>query len=139
MPNFSKSSQQKLNTCHHKLVFLFETVVEKYDCTILEGARPDSKQNQLYKAGRSKKKGGQSKHNQSPSLAVDSSPYPIPKEWGEKDFKELAKFYHFAGYVKGTAARLGIKIRWGGDWNSNNKFNDQKFDDLVHFELLELC
>lgn len=136
MPNFFKISQQKLNTCHHNLVFLFEAVVKEYDCTILVGMRSDAKQNELYKAGRSKKKGGKSKHNQSPSLAVDVSPYPIPKDWGQKDVKELARFYHFVGYVKATADMLGIKIRCGADWNGNKIFNDQGFDDLVHFELV---
>ena len=29
---------------------------------------------------------------------------------------------------------MGIKIRWGGDWDSDTQVNDNKFDDLVHFE-----
>jgi hypothetical protein len=42
---------------------------------------------------------------------------------------------YFAGYVKGIAMMLGIPIRWGGDWNSNNDLKDNNFDDLPHFEL----
>ena len=43
----------------------------------------------------------------------------------------------FAGYVQGVAEQLGIKIRWGGDWDSDFDFKDQTFNDLVHFELRE--
>ena len=39
-----------------------------------------------------------------------------------------------AGLVLGIAAVFGIKIRWGGDWDSDNDLNDQKFMDLAHFE-----
>jgi len=28
-----------------------------------------------------------------------------------------------------------MKIRWGGDWDMDTQTKDNKFDDLVHFEL----
>lgn len=133
MPKFSSSSSGKLNTCRESLQRLFEEVVKKHDCIILEGHRNEEKQYKLYKAGKSKVRA--SKHNHLPSRAVDVSPYPIPDKWGEKDFKEKAKFYYFAGIVMGTAEQLGINIRWGGNWDGDDSFNDQVFDDLVHFEI----
>jgi peptidoglycan L-alanyl-D-glutamate endopeptidase CwlK len=30
---------------------------------------------------------------------------------------------------------MGIKIRWGGDWDSDGDINDNRFDDLVHVEI----
>jgi peptidoglycan L-alanyl-D-glutamate endopeptidase CwlK len=36
-----------------------------------------------------------------------------------------------------VANTLGIKIRWGGDWNGDLQFRDEKFKDLPHFELVE--
>jgi len=30
---------------------------------------------------------------------------------------------------------MGMKIRWGGDWDMDTQTKDNKFDDLVHFEL----
>ncbi len=30
------------------------------------------------------------------------------------------RFYFFAGIVKGIAWELGIGVRWGGDWDSDN-------------------
>jgi peptidoglycan L-alanyl-D-glutamate endopeptidase CwlK len=135
MPRFSSSSLGNLTTCHPYLQLLFNTVIKEYDCKVLEGHRSPERQQELLKQGATKVKF--SNHNYKPSLAVDVSPYPIPNKWGEKDFKELAKFYHFAGFVKGVAFKLGIDIRWGGDWDGDKDFNDQSFDDLVHFELLD--
>ncbi len=134
MPKFSKTSKTRLSTCASDLQRLFNAVVKTYDCTILEGHRDPKRQEKLYFTGKSKIKRG--KHNDTPSNAVDVSPYPIPNKWGEDNFKELAKFYHFAGFVLAKAEELKIKIRWGGDWDSDKEFTDQNFNDLVHFELL---
>ncbi len=46
----------------------------------------------------------------------------------------MGQFYHFAGYVEGTADAHRIPIRWGGDWDRDHCLSDQTFDDLVHFE-----
>lgn len=135
MPKFSKISKERLATCHEDLQKLFNEVVKEYDCSIIEGYRDKERQKELYHQGKSKIKEG--KHNKNPSLAVDVVPYPIPDRWGENNHKERAKFYHFAGYVKGIAQSMGLKIRCGCDWDSDNDFNDQRFDDLVHFELLK--
>ena len=40
-------------------------------------------------------------------------------------------------YVLGIASQMGLNIRWGGDWNQDTKTKDNKFDDLVHFEIKE--
>lgn len=134
MPEFSKKSKDHLATCHADLAWLFSIVVQNYDCMVLEGYRTPERQAELQKTGKSKLKEG--KHNEFPSFAIDVSPYPIPDKWGDKDWKERTKFYHFAGYVKATAHSLGLEVRWGGDWDSDNDFKDQTFDDLVHFELI---
>ena len=49
--------------------------------------------------------------------------------------KDLAIWYGFGFYVLATGRSMGINIRWGGDWNSDFRINDQTFDDLCHFEL----
>jgi peptidoglycan L-alanyl-D-glutamate endopeptidase CwlK len=36
----------------------------------------------------------------------------------------------------GIAAKMGIKIRWGGDWDRDEELHDQTFFDLPHFELI---
>ncbi len=62
-------------------------------------------------------------------MAVDIAPYPI-------DWKDHKRFYYLAGIVKGVASQMGIKVRWGGDWDSDNDLNDQSFMDLGHFEIV---
>ena len=128
MPEFSASSRIKLNSCNKQLQTLFEAVICKFDCTILEGYRSQERQEEMYRQGLSKVKPGFSKHNVNPSNAVDVAPYPI--DWNDK-----VRFYYFAGYVKGLSHYLNIPIRWGGDWDGDNDLHDQTFMDLVHFEL----
>ena len=129
MYSFSKSSQIKLSSCHRNLQELFSEVIKVYDCTVIQGWRSNEEQNEYFRTGRSKLKAGQSKHNASPSLAVDVVPCPI-------DWHDYNRFYHFSGIVRGIASSLKIPIRWGGDWDSDNNFKDQTFHDLPHFELL---
>ena len=92
----------------------------------------------MYRLKRSKVQWPNSKHNLTPSLAIDATPYPIPKNWGEDHWKDKARFYEFAAVIRYEAKRLGVKIRWGGDWDGDYDYRDQVFDDLVHFELVEV-
>ena len=149
MSVLSIRSQDKLDTCNADLVRLFNEVIKGYDCTILCGRRDKQEQEQAYIDKKSKVRYPHSPHNRYPSMGIDVSPYPIPKNWGriswdlipkkhrkiiQKEIKELHKFYHFNGYVKGIAGCNDIPIRQGHDWDSDNEFNDQSFDDLVHVE-----
>lgn len=130
MPSFGKSSKSRLATCHPKLQELFNEVVKNYDCSILQGTRTKEEQDEFFSTGRSKVQYPNSKHNKTPSMAVDVAPYPI-------DWNNTNRFYHFAGYVNGVADSMGITIRFGGDWDSDKDFSDQTFNDLPHFEILE--
>jgi peptidoglycan L-alanyl-D-glutamate endopeptidase CwlK len=105
-------------------------VIEGYDCTIICGHRDEDDQNALFKSGSSRVKWPNSKHNPKISLAVDVAPHPI-------DWTNTRRFYHFAGYVQARADAMGIKIRWGGDWDGDKDLDDQKFFDLIHFEFVE--
>ena len=136
MPEFGKTSRERLETCHPNLQIIMNDVVKIFDITILQGHRTPEEHAKYLKEGRTKVEYQDSKHSRNPSLAVDIAPWPIPRDWGEHSFKGLARFYYMAGIVKGIAQSRNIKIRWGGDWNGNNIFTDQKFDDLVHFELI---
>ena len=108
---------------------VFNEVIKHFDCIIVTGYRTKEEQDDHYVSGRSKVKYPNSKHNTSPSLAVDAAPYPI--NWNDRE-----RFNLFAGYVLGIAASRGIRLRWGGDWNRDTEVKDNKFDDLLHFELV---
>jgi len=140
MPEFSEHSSQRLRTCDARLQDLFNEVIAGYDCTILEGFRSEDRQQELFAAGRSQLHFPHSHHNREPARAVDVAPWPL--DWGtegtrEQREKARARFYHFAGYVQAVADAQGVGIRWGGDWDSDKAFDDQSFDDLAHFELLD--
>ena len=130
MPRFSTKSKSKLHSCDERLINLFNKVVKHFDCMVLEGQRGEEKQNAAYDKGNSKVRYPNGKHNQSPSVAVDVAPYPI--DWADRD-----RFHYFGGYVLGVAKQMGLNIRWGGDWNQDTQTKDNKFDDLVHFEIKE--
>ena len=132
MPRFSRKSRSKLEGIDARLVLLLEEVVKYFDITVIEGKRSQERQNQLVKEGKSKTKFG--KHVQ--GMAVDIAPYPI--DWNARD-----DFHYLGGFVLGIACKMGINIRWGGDWSSSSLAKEQRttkdnnFDDLVHFEIKE--
>jgi peptidoglycan L-alanyl-D-glutamate endopeptidase CwlK len=130
MPRFGTRSKSRLHTCDGRLQDLFTVVVKSFDCTVIEGYRGKEKQNAAYEKGNSKLKFPKGKHNKTPSIAVDVIPYPI--DWEDRD-----RMHYFAGFVLGIAKTMGLNIRWGGDWDQDTKTKDNKFDDLVHFEIKE--
>jgi|TARA_R110000751_G_scaffold98593_1_gene191722 peptidoglycan LD-endopeptidase CwlK len=132
MPRFGKRSKERLKGVDAKLQNVLNEVVKYFDITIIEGLRSQERQNELVAQGKSKTKFG--KHVD--GKAVDIAPYPI-------DWKARDDFHYLGGFVLGMAASMGIKIRWGGDWNASSLFKGQRttkdnnFDDLVHFEILD--
>ena len=151
MPQFSKKSLDRLQTCDAQLIKLFTNVIKKYDCSILYGHRNVDEQYRIFLKGRDlegniidKSKvvtycdgiNKLSEHNHFPSNAVDVV------KWNKTSphirFDDMEGHYHFGGYVMATAQKLGIKIIWGGDWDSDMDLHDQIFMDLLHFQLKEL-
>ena len=128
MPRFGKRSRKNLKTCDTRLQDLFSEVIKHFDCSVLVGFRDRDGQDTAFNSGHSTKKWPNSKHNSKPAIAVDVAPYPI-------DWKDRERFIYFGGVVKGFAYQLGLSLRWGGDWNNDTQLSDNKFDDLVHFEI----
>ena len=137
--SFSKRSMANLSTCHVRLQALALTVIKKRDCSVIEGFRDEYKQNELYKENLTQLKYPDSLHNHIPSKAIHLVPYPYP-EFNSDDpeikRKAYAEQYYFAGYVMAKAEEIGVDIRWGGDWDRDNNLQNNKFDDLCHFELI---
>jgi len=132
MPLFSKISLERLSSCHEKIIAVCNRVILTYDHSVICGFRNERDQNAAYASGASQKKFPFGNHNKLPSMAVDICPYPAPENTPRGRFE----FYYFAGYVMATANEMGIKLRWGGDWDSDKDLNEKQFDDLYHFELV---
>ena len=130
MPRFGKRSRSRLSTCDDRLQDLFKEVVKHFDCSVIQGHRGKADQNKAFDEGRSKLRYPDGNHNATPSKAVDVAPYPI--DWSDRD-----RFHYFSGFVLGIASQMGLKIRWGGDWDRDTQVKDNKFDDLPHFEIRE--
>ncbi len=128
MPSFSARSLEKLNTCDERLQKIMKEAIKHVDFTILEGHRDEETQNEYFRQGKSKLKYPKGKHNSIPSKAIDVAPYPI-------DWSDTRRFDHLAGIIVGIGLTMGIKLRWGGDWDGDYSFKDQTFHDLPHFEL----
>lgn len=107
---------------------IFQSVIAHVDCTVLEGHRPRERQDAAFARGQSTLRWPKSKHNHTPSLAIDAAPWPL-------DWEDRERFHLFGGIVLGVAKQKGIALRWGGDWNGDFHVRDNRFDDLVHFEL----
>jgi len=136
MSQFGTRSRGNLAECHPDLQILFETVVARFDCAVIEGHRPRAEQDRAFHAGRSKLQWPRSRHNRAPSFAADVVPWPV-------DWADTRRFYLFGGYVLGVAERLyaegrmSHRVRWGGDWDGDMVWRDQSFHDLPHFELAD--
>ncbi len=141
MPAYSRKSKERLETCEQDIQDIMNEVVKEYDNSILEGHRGEVKQNKYFANGTSRVEWPNGKHNSYPSKAIDAAPYPI--DWGEDGDratreKAIWRFIHFAGYVQAVALhKFGVKLRYGGDWDSDKLFDDQSFYDLVHFEIVD--
>jgi len=130
MSSFSAISNERLDTCDERLQRVFREVVKSFDCTILEGHRGKDLQDMYFSQGKSKVKWPNGEHNKQPSRAVDAMPYPV-------DWKDTKRMYFFAGFVLATALSMGVRLRWGGDWDSDKILSDQTFNDCPHYEILE--
>lgn len=130
MPSFGLRSINKLAECDDRLQKVFNEVIKHFDCSVLVGRRDEPTQEEMFHTGKSKLHWPDSKHNLNPSKAADVAPYPI-------NWKDRERFTYFAGFVLGIAASMGIKLRWGGDWDADTEVFDNGFDDLPHFEVVD--
>ncbi len=142
---FGRTSAARLATCDLRLQRIAHHTLETQvmDFTVICGARTLETQAELYKQGRFDSHPGsivtnvdgvrtRSKHNASPSLALDLAPYYD----GQVQWEDRQAFCVLAGIMLSAAAHLGHALRWGGDWDRDGNTRDQDLVDLPHFELL---
>jgi len=130
MPHFGTVSKRKLSQCDEKLQRIAYVSITGYGFTVVCGHRNEKDQTTAYENGFSKKKFPDSKHNSTPSKAFDV----IPDAGGWNAGRE--QFILMIGMIKGVALTLGIPIRCGIDFNSNNNLQDDNFIDSAHVELV---
>ena len=130
MYKFGKRSKSRLKGIDPRLREVLDELIKIMDVTIIEGVRSTEKQQEYFKKGKSKIDGIKKKGQHQIGKAVDLAPYPI--DWNDRD-----RFYYMGGMLRGIAHEMGVKIRWGGDWDGDGEIKDNSFDDLVHVELID--
>lgn len=135
MPTFGPESRKQLATCHPRLQWVLNDAIKYVDFSVLEGHRGEAAQNADYAKGVSKLRWPNGRHNATPSKAADIAPFPI--DWSNKT-TALARFLFVSGVIHVSAQRLGVKIRFGWDWNRNLDPRDESFLDWGHVELDEV-
>ena len=136
MHELSKSSIRHYETCHHQLQRLVTFVRAKRAIAVIRGYRSTDDQARAFRTGASNAKPGESKHNAYPSLAVDIAPVEALPLWAIRKDLSKEEWKAFGAEVMEIAKEHKINIRWGGDWDGDGDFTDQKLFDAVHFELL---
>lgn len=137
MAGLSNASEARLETCDNRIQLVIRRAAAAWPggLAVLEGHRGEEAQHAAFVAGKSKLDWPNGNHNSQPSRAVDAAPLD-PRVPGQVNWKDTRRFYLFGGFVLGLAAEMGIPLRWGGDWDRDSFVDDQKFNDLVHFELV---
>ncbi len=112
--------------------------MRRRDCSVVAGHRSHEEQDALYAQGRTapgkivtNAKAGQSKHNTSPSKAIDVIPWP--EKWSSPEaFTELSEIV-WEEWAKIDSQ--DFQLVWGGDWNGDRDPNDTDDWDKPHWEL----
>ena len=126
MPKFGKKSLANLKGVNTKLVNVLNQTIKHFDFSVIEGLRSLETQKEYIDKGVSKTM--DSKHLV--GRAVDIAPYPV-------DYDNIKRFIYLGGFILGVASQLGVKLRWGMDWDMDTYVKDTKFIDAGHFEMVE--
>ena len=130
---FGSSSLARLDTCDVRLQQVAKRALEdsSIDFGISCGHRGQAEQDECCAKGLSKTPWPTSKHNASPSRAFDF--FPVVD--GKADWNDIQKFKDVAHHILMTADAMGIRLRWGGDWDCDGVDNTKGFIDRPHIEL----
>ena len=135
MYKLSKASNDRLSTCDPRIQEIVKQSIKTspldFGIPRFGGMRTAEEQKKLFIQGLSQLDGTVRKSYHQTGLAFDIYAYVGKASWNAKHLTLIA------GHIIGTANRLGYKLTWGGDWDSDGDYSDQKFNDLVHFQLEE--
>jgi peptidoglycan L-alanyl-D-glutamate endopeptidase CwlK len=129
--SFGIKSNLQRATLHPDLQAVLDEAIKTFNYSIDCGWRGKEAQDKAVRDKASKVNWPNSRHNVTPSEAADLLPYPFKQE----DWKDLARFARMMGHVEAAAAKLGIPIELGMDWDMDSKTIDESFKDFPHVQL----
>lgn len=150
---FGKNSVIQLATCHRdlQLILTESLAVSPIDFGVSEGRRTFEKQLEYFFNEKTELDPripahlAKAKHvtmDNSPSMAADVYAWVPGKPQLQYDFNHLCVIFGVVWSTAECLLRAGAithHIRWGGNWDRDGEvITDQKFNDLPHFELIQL-
>jgi peptidoglycan L-alanyl-D-glutamate endopeptidase CwlK len=134
----SDRSKRNLIGVHPDMVAVVTRAIEisPADFMVIEGVRTPERQKELYAQGRTKPgkrvtwtlNSNHFKQSDGFGRAVDLLPEPY-------DWKDPGQFDKVARAMREAGKQLGVKIRWGGDWDQDGRAREKGETDSPHFEL----
>lgn len=137
----SKLSKARLSTCNEPIISAVKYLLQFIDVGVVCGHRGRVAQNEAFANKATKVKFPDSQHNKHPSDAIDLVVYVDGMGYiNEKTAPQTYRQYYgyIAGILRAYCAEHNLLFRWGGDWDRDANFNDQKFNDLLHFEIYKM-
>lgn len=136
MQGLDAGSQKSLEQGHKLLQKVFVRVPNYTDIIILDAQRDRAAQEKAVREGHSKVHFGESAHNYFPALAFDVVPDGDPRLAVRKiDWNNYRPFINLALIIYRVAAEEGVPLTWGYDWDGDGRHDDQRFNDLPHWQL----
>ena len=125
---FDAGSAKRLAAAHPLIQKVMNEARQQIAFTVMDSQRGRAAQEAAFKAGNSKAHFGQSAHNWTPAIAVDIA--PVPLDWNNRQ-----SFIALSKVILPIAKRLGVPLRWGGDFNMDGDKTTSDSWDLPHYEL----
>lgn len=137
--SLSQRSISNLRQVHPDLVAVVERAIQitEQDFIVIEGVRTQERQDELWAQGRTKPgpivtwTKDASSHGigkDGYGHAVDICPFPV-------DWNDISKFDLIYVAMMSAAQELGVRLRYGGDWDMDGKLREKGETDSPHFEL----
>jgi peptidoglycan L-alanyl-D-glutamate endopeptidase CwlK len=145
---FSARSRAALAGVHPDLVRVVERALalSRVDFMVIEGVRTPARQRELYAQGRTKP-GPKVTWTMNSNHFVKADGFghavdllPAPYDWKIDDPKSTPEiddnFALVAAAMYRAADELGVRIRWGANWDGDRQWRERGETDNPHFELV---
>lgn len=143
------TSLKRLSTCHEDIQAVIELAITRspVDFGIAQGSRTIQEQQQYFDEGKSKinpksymtkeKLFAHAKHLVDNEIRTKADAVDIYAFVNGKASWQSSSLILIAGVILSCAHELGVKLRWGGNWDQDGEIvTDQTFQDFPHFERL---
>lgn len=130
----SKRSYDRMKGLDPRLISIVLLAIKRtpidFGVAWMGGMRTAEEQFELFQQGFSQCDGYEIKSKHQSGKAIDLNVFV-----GSNIVENKEMLAVIAGVMFSCASELGVKLRWGLDWNMNGDIRDNKFNDMYHFEL----